>query len=333
MKQSTKTLIGTIVLAIPLVVGGVAGYAAGYSLGQVEEHTENESVVEKYLADASRIVQNRPAEESQEQFRTITTYDDLCVISITSPGEAPSCDDNTICAYENVVLQDGSKAVVTVYQTDYSKNNEQVAGVICGVLLGALGAAVGGIVTESLVDTLKADEPKTQTVKHHEIEHDDAIILAKHESQDEPKDNLSKYKSQLQDYITHILAIKEKTFFRKELSTSVDNVVNILRDISQFVEADDLSGSNVQKLTNFFLPKYLDMLTVYCKYYTKTDSQINRNYMRETKAAILQSEAIFKSILDEVLSNDVLDIVTDAQVYTQIAAQNGLIQNQCLRAN
>lgn len=346
MKSKTKAVVVTVGTILALALGGGAGYGFGYGIGHMTASSSSIKTCDDYLAEASRIVQSRPAEESQDQLRTITTYDDYCVISITTPNNLPQIEDGIISTSEAVVLQDGTEAVVTVYEAQGLLDNKAQSSIFIGIFFSLVGAAVAAMGAYSGLDDciyecdeveekkpmpLPADSKKEETKPEPVIQKHETV--QKHEVTEEEIDELGVYTSKLHDFIEEIKDLTKKSFFKGELTGSINKSVSLLQDIEKFIESKDLDNRNVQKLNSYFLPKYLDMITAYCQYYNRADSQLNYNYIQETKATIIQSEEIFKAILDTVLANDMLNMVTEAKVYAQVALQNGLLETNSIINN
>ena len=340
MKSKTKAVVVTVGTILALALGGGAGYGFGYGIGHMTASSSSIRTCDDYLAEASRIVQSRPAEESQDQLRTITTYDNYCVISITTPNNLPQIEDDIISTSEAVVLQDGTEAVVTVYEAQGLLDNKAQSSIFIGIFFSLVGAAVAAMGAYFGLDDCiyECDEVEEKKPVHLPVdskkeETKPEPVVQKHEVTEEEIDELGVYTSKLHDFIEEIKNLTKKSFFKGELTGSINKSVSLLQDIEKFIESKDLSNRNVQKLNSYFLPKYLDMITAYCQYYNRADSQLNYNYIQETKATIIQSEEIFKAILDTVLENDMLNMVTDAKVYAQVALQNGLLETNSIVNN
>lgn len=326
MKTKFKLNIKAVGVASAVILTAIITFPPLFNWSVKKCDEQAEMYVTQYLQEASRIVQSRPAEESQDQFRTITTHDGRCIISVTIPSEAPEIDSNVIHTAKDVTLQNGQDAVVTVYSTR-TASDKAFDGIMCIVSLGWIVLGLATMISIGIYDLCGLPEYANITVHKSDTpeipNQQETTPMAV--STDVSSTDLEEYKEYLREYIDHLDGFNRKQF-KNDITESVKKSLQTLRDILQFIENDDLATNSVVKLKNYLLPQYTKMVEIYCVYHDHAEDSMNRKYMLETKEAIIKSQFIFSSVLSDVVENNMLDCATDASVYLQVAAQNGMTQ-------
>lgn len=136
---------------------------------------------------------------------------------------------------------------------------------------------------------------------------------------------LDKYKRTLNTQINSINSLLSG-IRNPNVIYSVKSALKVLQEIHDNVESRDLNFRSVKGLTNIYLPAYIKLMERY-QFLENAPSIVKQNAQSTYTAvenSLREGREIFENILKDVVSNDFLDIESEASVFLQKARMDGL---------
>ena len=141
-----------------------------------------------------------------------------------------------------------------------------------------------------------------------------------------PKTPFEKFQKELSENIAILRKMSCQTN-NLDLSFSIKKSLKYLEDIYENTDSKEFDKGNIKRLNRIYLENYKNLLTQFDnlnKYIDSNNPDIFKA-LNKLKKAIIDFEDIFKEILNESISDDLLKADVDSKVIINVARSNGLL--------
>lgn len=184
-----------------------------------------------------------------------------------------------------------------------------IVAIFIGVMLSLL----------RVVDRLKIDSVFSCKGKRNTVDTSSKQVTIEPTGLDYFQASLSDAGIQLSKYIDNI----EDNDVKSLLKTIKHTWVEILENTDE----TEYNKGNIARLTNFFIPQFLNLVSKYqdIENFQTSEAQQSR---KQLKQAFEKSVTAFEKIYQESISKELQSATIDADVFIQVAEMNGLVETQ-----